>query len=65
MSDAILRLEVSDHIALVTLTRPPVNALDRAMRDAIIDAIDAISEREDVRVAVLTGQGHAFSPAPT
>jgi enoyl-CoA hydratase len=60
MSDAILRLEVSDHVALVTLARPPVNALDRAMRDAIIEAFDAISEREDVRVAVLTGQGRAF-----
>ena len=60
MSDDILRLEVKDHIALVTLNRPPVNALNRAMRDALIEAFDAISERDDVRVAVLTGAGKVF-----
>jgi enoyl-CoA hydratase len=58
--DNILRLEVSDYIAVVTLNRPPVNALNRAMRDAIIEAFDAVSERDDVRVAVLTGAGKAF-----
>ena len=56
----IVLCEVSDHIALVTLNRPPVNALDRAMRDRIIAIFDEISERDDVRVAVLTGNGKAF-----
>jgi enoyl-CoA hydratase len=60
MSEDVLTLEVSDHVALVTLNRPPVNALNRALRDAIIEAFDAISEREDIRVAVLTGAGKAF-----
>lgn len=60
MDSDIVRLEVGGHIALVTLNRPPVNALNRAMRDAIIEAFDAISEREDIRVAVLTGAGRAF-----
>jgi enoyl-CoA hydratase len=60
MSEEILKLEVSDHVAVVTLNRPPVNALNRAMRDAIIDVFDAISERDDIRVAVLTGAGKAF-----
>jgi enoyl-CoA hydratase len=60
MSEDIVRLEVKDHIALVTLDKPPVNALDRAMRNALIEVFDAISEREDVRVAVLTGAGKVF-----
>jgi enoyl-CoA hydratase len=60
MSDEILTLDVSDHVALVTLNRPPVNALNRAMRDAIIEAFDAVAEREDIRVAVLTGAGKTF-----
>ena len=30
MPDDIVKLEVSDHIALVTLNRPPVNALNAA-----------------------------------
>jgi enoyl-CoA hydratase len=60
MSDDIVKLEVSDHVALVTLNRPPVNALNRAMRDAIIETFDAVSERDDIRVAVLTGAGKTF-----
>ena len=61
MSDSdILQVEVSDYIAVVTMNRPPVNALDRPMRNAIIAAFDEISEREDVRVAILTGNGRAF-----
>jgi enoyl-CoA hydratase len=59
MSD-IVKLEVDQFVAVVTLNRPPVNALDRAMRDAIIAAFDAISERDDVRVAVLTANGRVF-----
>ncbi|MBE9606866.1 enoyl-CoA hydratase/isomerase family protein [Acetobacteraceae bacterium H6797] len=60
MSDEIVRLEVKDHVALVTLNKPPVNALDRAMRNAIIEVFDAVSERDDIRVAVLTGAGKTF-----
>jgi len=61
MTDSnIILFEVSDHIALVTLNRPPVNALDRDMRDRIIAIFDEISERDDIRVAVLTGNGKAF-----
>ncbi len=61
MSDSdIIKFEVDRHIALVTLNRPPVNALDRAMRDRLIEIFDEISEREDIRVAVLTGAGKAF-----
>lgn len=61
MSDSdIVRLEVDQYIALVTLNRPPVNALDRAMRDRIIAVFDEISERDDIRVAVLTGAGKTF-----
>lgn len=60
MDRAAVKLEVSNYIALVTLDRPPVNALDRDARDAIVGTFDEISEREDIRVAVLTGAGSAF-----
>lgn len=56
----IVKLEVSDHIALVTMNKPPVNALDRAMRDRLIAVFDEVSERADIRVAVLTGAGKSF-----
>ena len=55
-----ITLEVNEHIALVQLARPPVNALDRATRRRLIEVFDEISERSDVRVAVLTGTGKSF-----
>jgi len=60
MAADIVTLEVADHIALVTLNRAPVNALDRAMRERIVEVFDEVSERADIRVAVLTGAGKVF-----
>lgn len=60
MSDDIVKVEVSDYIALITLNRPPVNAFNRALRDRVIEVFDEIAERDDVRVAVLTGAGKSF-----
>lgn len=60
MSEQCLRLEVSDGVALVTLDRPPVNALNRAMRRQIVAAFDEISAREDISCALLTGSGTVF-----
>jgi enoyl-CoA hydratase len=55
-----VHLEVNDHIAVVRLDRPPVNALDRDTRKRIIDVFDEISERQDIRVAILTAEGKVF-----
>ncbi|MFT3717282.1 enoyl-CoA hydratase/isomerase family protein [Pseudorhodoferax sp.] len=60
MSEEWVRLEVSDGVGLVTLDRPPVNALNRAMRRQIVATFDAIAERDDIRCAVLTGTGTMF-----
>ena len=55
-----INLEVSDYIAVVRLDKPPVNALDRATRRRLIEIFDEVSERTDVRVAILTGTGKFF-----
>ncbi|QFZ84819.1 enoyl-CoA hydratase/isomerase family protein [Variovorax paradoxus] len=55
-----INLEVSEHIAVVRLDKPPVNALDRATRRRLIEIFDEVSERSDVRVAILTGTGKFF-----
>lgn len=60
MSESHVRLEVSDGVALVTMDRKPVNALNRAMRRQMVACFDAISEREDIRCAVLTGANGVF-----
>ena len=55
-----VRLEVSEGVALVTMDRKPVNALNREMRRQLVSTFDAISERNDIRCAVLTGTGSVF-----
>lgn len=56
-----LALEVSDdHIATVTLDKPPVNALGPSIREEIVRVFDALDERDDVRAVVLTAAGKVF-----
>ncbi len=55
------RLEVADGIATVTLARPPVNAQNRRMREELIWLFDTLSDRDDVRVVILTAKGKVFS----
>ncbi|SFK18707.1 enoyl-CoA hydratase/isomerase family protein [Falsiroseomonas stagni] len=55
-----LTLEVADYVATVTLNRPPVNAMNLAMRQEIVRAFDELHDRDDVRAVVLTANGKAF-----
>jgi enoyl-CoA hydratase len=55
------RLDIADGIATVTFDRPPVNAQNKRTREELIRVFDAISDRDDVRVAILTGAGNTFS----
>ena len=56
-----IAIEVEDYIATVVMNRPPVNAQSVEFREAVIAAFDEISDRDDVRVAILTGAGKVFS----
>ncbi len=60
MNTEVIRCEVSDYIAQVTMDRPPVNALSQEFQEEMMLVFDTISDREDVRVAVLTGAGKHF-----
>ena len=55
-----LTLDVSEGIATVILNRAPVNAQNRQMREEIVRVFDALSDRDDVRVVVLSATGKAF-----
>ena len=48
MSEKCVRMEVSDKVAVVTLDRPPVNALNREMRYQLVALFDEISARDDL-----------------
>jgi enoyl-CoA hydratase len=53
--------DISDHIATVTMNRPPVNAQNQQFHEDMMLIFDQLSDRDDVRVAVLTGAGKVFS----
>lgn len=56
-----VRLSIADYIATVEMNRPPVNAQNAQMRGELTWVFDSISDRDDVRVAILTGTGNMFS----
>ncbi len=61
MSTDLIKCDVEDHIALVTMDHPPVNAQNMQFMEEMMLVFDAISDRDEVRVAVLTGAGRVFS----
>lgn len=61
MNYKFLKLSTAGHVATLTVNRPPVNAVTVELRFEVIDAFDVLSERDDVRVIILTGAGHVFS----
>jgi enoyl-CoA hydratase/carnithine racemase len=61
MALQFIKVEVTDHIATVLMDRPPVNAQNAQFRNEIMEVFDSFNDREDVRVAVLTGAGKVFS----
>ena len=62
MSDLeTLRVEIADHIATVTIDRPPVNVQNNRLRVEMQEVMDSLGDRTDVRAIILTGAGKAFS----
>jgi enoyl-CoA hydratase/carnithine racemase len=56
-----VRVEISDHVAAVTMTRPDKhNGLDYPMFDALNAAIDEVGADPAVRAVVLAGEGKSF-----
>jgi enoyl-CoA hydratase len=61
MAAEFVKVEVQDFIATVLMDRPPVNAQNAQLRTEIMETFDGLNDREDVRVAILTGAGKVFS----
>ncbi|WP_313802244.1 crotonase/enoyl-CoA hydratase family protein [Sphingobium sp.] len=61
MGHEMIRYEVEDGIATLTLTRPDrLNAFTTAMMREMLDAFDRIDADDAVRAVVVTGEGRAF-----
>ncbi len=58
----LVRLERRDAVALLTLNRPDVlNALNRAVLEALLEHVASLAGDAGVRAVVLTGEGRAFA----
>ena len=55
-----LKLTVENFVATVTMDAPPVNAVSAELMEEMIATFDQMSDRDDVRVVVLTGSGKIF-----
>jgi enoyl-CoA hydratase len=55
-----ISLEVNDHIGIVTINRPPVNALTIEVFKEIKQTFEEIENREDIRVVIFTATGDIF-----
>ncbi|MEK6810029.1 MAG: enoyl-CoA hydratase-related protein, partial [Candidatus Thermoplasmatota archaeon] len=52
-----VKVDVAGRIALVTIDRPPVNALNSEVLDELTQTFTSIARRKDVGVVILTGGG--------
>ncbi len=61
MSEPVIKVDVENEIAIVTLNRPTaMNALSRELRTAIAETFEKLEADPAVRVVILTGAGKAF-----
>ena len=61
MADEVI-YEIKNRIAYITLNRPEkLNAIDPAMRELLWDAFQDVQNNDEVRCAIVTGAGRAFS----
>lgn len=64
MADEVI-YEIKEGIAYITLNRPEkLNAIDPPMRQQLWDAFQDVDKNPDVRCAIVTGAGRAFSTGP-
>jgi len=61
METEFIRCEVQEYVALVTMDRPPVNAINTQFQNELTLLFDTLNDRDDVRVAILTGAGRVFN----
>lgn len=59
MSDTPVTVAYNDDLAIVTVENPPVNALRQAVRQGLVDAVNAINA-SDAKAAVLICAGRTF-----
>jgi len=60
MEKAVL-FDVQNNIAVITLNRPDRrNSINRELLSGLYDAIDEVSKNDEIKVAIITGNGKSF-----
>ncbi len=61
MADAAVPFEVHEHVATITLNRPDaLNAINGDLSAGLMDGLRRVRNDDEIRVAVITGNGRAF-----
>ncbi len=60
LDKAVVQLESIDAIGLITIDRPPVNAIDRHVRSGLIDSIAQAERDPAIRIIVIACRGRTF-----
>lgn len=55
------RVHVTDYVATITITSPPVNAQGHLFREELVRIFDVLGDSNEVRAIILTGDGRIFS----
>ncbi|WP_109468311.1 enoyl-CoA hydratase/isomerase family protein [Albibacillus kandeliae] len=61
MENNLVKTKIENHIAVVTLDAPPVNAQSKEFMEELIAVFDELNHTKGVRCVVLTGNGKCFS----
>ena len=61
MENKLIKTEIKNHVAVVTMDAPPVNAQSLEFVEELISTFDELNETPSARVIVLTGAGKIFS----
>lgn len=61
MRNNLIKAEVADKVAVVTLDSPPVNAYSKDFAEELIEVFDELNDTPEVRCIVVTGRGKVFS----
>lgn len=56
-----LKISTDNHVALITISKPPANALGSPLLEELSQILDKVETDRDIRILVLHGEGRFFS----
>jgi crotonobetainyl-CoA hydratase len=61
--NAEVKVEIHDQIVEITIDRPPANAINPGVSNAIYEALSKLQDDDDLRVGIITGSGERIFSA--